>query len=486
MLRGAFPQSRTEHVTAMKVETQELPDSEVSLSFEVEDARLERAIDSASRRMAGRVKIDGFRLGKAPRALVERVVGRESLIEEALNSLLPEVYEEALRETNVQALTEPVFDVETITPLKAKATVVVPPHVELGDYRTIRHNLPEVSVDDEELNAVLHQLQESHAEWVPVSRPAGIGDRIAMDVTGTRDGKQVLADEDVEYELRAESPVPVRGFAEALVGIGVDETRAFELEDTNVPAPEEGETAPPPAMIAFEVTCHDVKGKELPGVDDSFAATVGSFADLDALKTEIRGQIQVRAEQKARSTLENEVIDEVVDGSKVEIPEKLATLDAQRMQDRLARDLDSRGLTIEQYLRILRVTQEEIDQRYLEESRRALRRGFVLQAVADHEKIEVTDEEVTSSVRAALEADRADNRTIKRALRQTEILDRARTALVEQRATDWLVREATSDAQVAEADPQGSSEAHDEVALPEPSQELSDDPPAQTSKEGPE
>src|SRR5687767_1288188 len=113
-----------EHVSPMKVETQQLADSEVALSFEVEDARLERAMDAAYKRLAGRVNIAGFRRGKAPRQLVERVVGRESLIEEALNQLLPEVYQEALKETNVQALTAPEFDVESINPLKAKATVV--------------------------------------------------------------------------------------------------------------------------------------------------------------------------------------------------------------------------------------------------------------------------------------------------------------------------------------------------------------------------
>src|SRR5947199_846025 len=146
----------------MKVETRELPDSEFEFSFEVEDARVERAMDAAYRRVASQVNIAGFRRGKAPRALVERVIGHESLLEEALNVLLPEVYEEAVREANVEALTEPVFDVESITPLKAKATVVVPPPVELGDYRSIRRERPEVAVSDEEIDGVLQSLRERH------------------------------------------------------------------------------------------------------------------------------------------------------------------------------------------------------------------------------------------------------------------------------------------------------------------------------------
>src|SRR5581483_2728342 len=121
----------------MKVETEQLPDGEVALSFEVEDDRVERAMDAAYRRVANRVDIAGFRRGKAPRPLVERVIGRDQLLQEALNQLLPEVYEEALKETNVQAISEPEFDVESLAPLRAKATVIVQPAVELGDYQSI-------------------------------------------------------------------------------------------------------------------------------------------------------------------------------------------------------------------------------------------------------------------------------------------------------------------------------------------------------------
>src|SRR5438128_3193971 len=203
----------------MKVETEQLPHGEVALSFEVEDIRVERAMDAAYRRLANRVDIAGFRRGKAPRPLVERVVGRESLVDEALNHLLPEVYEEALRETHVDAVTEPEFDVESLTPLRAKATVVVRPTVELGDYRSIVRDIPEPTVNEEEVNAVLEQLRERHAEWVPADRPAGAGDRVAMDVTGTTDDETVISQDDVEYVIDLENSAPLPGFAAKLVGI---------------------------------------------------------------------------------------------------------------------------------------------------------------------------------------------------------------------------------------------------------------------------
>src|SRR5437870_1168243 len=203
----------------MKVETEELPDSQVALSMEIEDERLDRAMELAYRHLAGHVNIAGFRRGKAPRSLVERVVGHEQMLEEALEHLLPEAYEEALQITQVRALTDPEFDVESMAPLKAKATVVVRPPVELGDYLAIQHEPKGAEVDDKEIEEVVEQLRDSHAEWVPAERPAGVGDRVAIDVVGRVEDEEIIRREDIEYVLEAERPDPVPGFADQLVGM---------------------------------------------------------------------------------------------------------------------------------------------------------------------------------------------------------------------------------------------------------------------------
>src|SRR5438093_11102291 len=148
----------------MKVETEELPDSQVALSMEIEDERLERAMELAYRHLAGHVNIAGFRRGKAPRSLVERVVGHEQMLEEALEHLLPEAYAEALQIAQVKALTDPEFDVESMSPLKAKATVVVRPPVELGDYREIKKDHASTDVESSEVDDVLDQLRVDQAE----------------------------------------------------------------------------------------------------------------------------------------------------------------------------------------------------------------------------------------------------------------------------------------------------------------------------------
>jgi len=443
----------------MKVETEQLPDGEVALSFEVEDVRVERAMDAAYRRVANKVDIAGFRRGKAPRQLVERVVGRESLMEEALNTLLPEVYEEALRETSVDAVSEPEFDVESLTPLRAKATVIVRPTVELGDYRSISRDLPESVVTDEEINVVLDQLRERHAEWVPAERAAEVGDRVTMDITGTVEEETIISQDDVDYVLDPESNAPLPGFAEKLVGISAGEERNFDIEV----APETENPRLAGKTVAFKVTVKDVKAKELPELDDFFATTVGTYKELAELRSDIEEQLRGRAEVSSRRTIEEEVLDEAVKAATLTLPDKLIDYQAQRSLDRLVRDLDSHGLSIEQYLRLRGTTEEDLRTEFREQADRSLRRDFVLRAIAAKEELELTDEDVEEGIRAALTSDGGDQRAVTRALKNAEVRERARGSLLEQRAVQWLLEHA-----IREPAPAPSGEAEPQATEPEP------------------
>jgi trigger factor len=432
----------------MKVETQDLPDSQVELSFEIEDARVERAMDAAYRRLAGRVNISGFRRGKAPRQLVERVLGREALLEDALNHLLPEVYEEAVREANVRALTDPEFNIESLTPLRAKATVVVPPRVELGDYHTITRELPETSVTSEEVDAVLDSLREAHAEWVPVERAARFGDRLTIDVEGHADGARVFNHENVDYVLEEGSPNPMAGFSEQLVGIQTGETREFELTEEPPEDLPEGASQPlTPRTIAFKVTAQDIKEKELPVLDDEFAAGLGSYQDLTDLRSRVERQLRERAEMTARTDTQQQIIDEAIASAIIELPPKLIEQHAHRLRDRLARQLDTSGLSIEQYLRVRHMAAEEFDAELDADAERSLKRSLVLQEIGAREGISVTDEEVDTGIREAFEREDANERMITTALRTAELRERVRTSLLEERAAKWLIDHAMPDVQ---------------------------------------
>ncbi|HZT05427.1 MAG TPA: trigger factor [Chloroflexota bacterium] len=435
----------------MKVETEQLDQGEIALSFEVEDARVERAMDAAYRRVANRVDIAGFRRGKAPRPLVERVIGRESLMQEALNQLLPEVYEEALRETNIQAISEPEFDVESLSPFRAKATVLVQPNVALGAYESIKREPTSVTVSEDEIAGVLQQLRERHAEWVPTDQAAAAGDRVTIDVSGYANGEEVVSQEDVDYVLDLEGSTPIPGFAEKLVGATAGETREFRLA---VPSEDMAEKLAG-KEIDFTVTVKDVKAKDLPELDDYFAATVGTYKDLGELRADVERQLRERAEATAERSLRDEIVDEAVAMATVELSDKLIDYHAHRSWDRLGRDLDSRGLTIEQYARFRRMSEDDLRSEVRAESERTLRRDLVLRSIASAQQLDVSDEDVDAGVRAVLSADGADDRAIARALRSAEIRDRVRSTLRESRAVQWLVDHAVREsAPVPAGDPE--------------------------------
>ncbi len=448
----------------MKVETQDLPDNEVALSMEIEDERLEHAMETAYRHLAGRVNIAGFRRGKAPRSLVERVVGREALLEEALEHLLPEVYQEALETSGVKALTDPEFDVESMTPLKAKATVVVRPPVELGDYQSIKKDPPSTDVESSEVDSVLQQLREEHAEWVPAERASAFGDRVAIDVVGTVEDRQAINGEDIEYLVEEDNPSPVPGFAAQLVGMSAGDVKDFQLA-----VPEDAESAYAGQTMAFHVAVKDVKAKELPALDDDFATTVGSFKDLAELRTQLTTQLQERAQVTSRLTHEADVLSEAVEGATIALPDKLVNHQAGRLRDRMARELDTRGLTIEQYQRIRHQSDEELEAEFRSDAERSLKRSFVLQTIAEREGLVVPEERVDASIRDAFSADGGGNRAAERALRQGPVRERVRSSLIEEEAAKWLVEHAKGPEPTdAAQDEAGSAASEQEPESPAP------------------
>jgi trigger factor len=435
----------------VKVSTQEIEQSQVVLEIEVDPPRLERAMDQAYRRMAGRLKVPGFRPGKAPRPLVERMVGRESLLEDAIEHLVPEVYREAVDQESLYPIEEASFDVVEAEPLKVKATVPVRPKVQLGDYRSLRRELAVPEVTDEQVDNVITQLRESHATWVPVERPVALEDRVAMDVHGTADDKPILDRHDVEYVVRAESDRPMPGFAEQLVGMSGGDEKTFTLT-----APADFEDADLAGKAAtFQVKVDWVKEKHLPDLDDSFASTVGSFSTMDELKAEVRQELQTRAEATARQELQEGLIDAVVEGASLELPPQAIEKQAVRRRQELASSLDRQGITIEQYRQLTGKSADEFNTELESAARRELTRLFVLDAVADAEQVAVDPVEVEAEIREAAGDGPEARRLVREALARRETRARVESVVRERKTVAHLVDLATgsADGQSAEAKP---------------------------------
>ena len=434
---------------AVKISSQEIESSQVVLEIEVDPPRVERAMDQAYRRFAGRLKVPGFRPGKAPRPLVERMVGREALLEDAIEHLVPEVYREAVREEDLRPIEEAAFEVVEAEPLRIKATVPVRPKVQLGDYASLRRELTVTEVTDEQVTDVLDQLRESHATWVPVERPAQLDDRVAIDVQGKAGDEPLLDRQDAEYVPRAGDTRPVPGFAEQLVGVSAGEEKAFtiRLPDDYADPALAGKDA------SFQVKVHWVKEKHLPEPDDAFASTVGSFNTLDELKEHVRAELRARAEATARRDLQEGVVEAVVGVASLELPPQAISRHAARLRQQLAGTLDNQGISVEQYRQLTGKTAAEFDEELQTQARRDLTRLFVLEAIADAEGIAVEPIEVEAEIRRLVGDGPDARRELRQALARPETRNRVESALRERKTIEYLLELATGETDGAAARP---------------------------------
>jgi len=213
---------------ALNVTAERIPDSQVVLTIEVDPERLERSMDQAYRRVAPRVRIPGFRPGKAPRRVVELHLGREALLHEALDRLVPEVVEEAIKAQELEMVATPDLEITSLEPVVIKATVPVRPNVDLGDYRALRVEPEPAEVDEAEVERTLESLRRRYADIEPIDRPVQEGDRVRLDITGEVEGRTVLRQEDVEVSVRAEELANVPGVFERLLGMGKGEEAECE------------------------------------------------------------------------------------------------------------------------------------------------------------------------------------------------------------------------------------------------------------------
>lgn len=441
----------------MKVSSTELPPRQVALDIEVEQDRLERAIDEAYRRLSGRVDVPGFRRGKAPRSMVERLIGRERLVEDALDRLLPEVVGEAIQQEKVEAYTRPRVESIEFDPLRLKAIVGLPPKVELGDYRdSLRVDTEQAAVTDEQVDAVIQRLRDSYAQWVPVERAVQLGDRVGMDVRATVDGESrpMLDSKEAEYVVDPDGVQPAPGFAERVIGMSAGEVRTFTLNLAD--DYREKEIAGKPAQ--FEVNLHWVKERELPAVDDDFAQQVGDYTDVAGLRSAVESQLRTREEERVREQLQEAAMDKLVEISSIEFPPQLIEHQAQHMLETFTRNVEQQGLQLPQYLRMVGKDQDTFDQEMRTEAESRIRRTLALDAFANAENIGVDQQEVEDEVhRVAAGSD--DAAAVERlALANPTTVQRVQEATRERKAMARLLEVATGDARNGDNTPAKFSE----------------------------
>ncbi|MGD0205799.1 MAG: trigger factor [Dehalococcoidia bacterium] len=341
----------------MKVTVECIPESQVVLEIEVEPERLERSLERAYRRLAQKTEVPGFRKGKAPRQMLERYLGRDAVMQEALGLLIPEVYNQVIEEENIDAIDRPSIEVVQQEPLILKATVPVRPSVDLGNYREVRVEREPVRVSEEQVNEELEELRHRYAILEPVDRSLQTGDQVRADVRVSVDGRSVFSEDDAEFRLRQGVPVLLPGFAEQLPGSekGVERQFSIDVPQDYPQRPLAGKTC------LCRVLVKEIKEERLPELDDAFAAVVGEgFSGLEALRQRLESDLRQSAERETDARYRERVVDGVVAGASVEFPPALAE---REMEQLLRERLSASGAgDIERYLRQVRKSEEELRQ----------------------------------------------------------------------------------------------------------------------------
>ncbi|MBN1161257.1 MAG: trigger factor [Dehalococcoidales bacterium] len=379
----------------MKVTKEKVENSQAYLTIEMEPAEMEAGMQDAYRKLVQKANIPGFRKGKAPRAIVERTLGRGRLLEEAIDSVIPKAYEQALKEQEIEPYAQPSLEITQAEPMIFKAVVPLAPSVTLGDYKSIRLK-PEVEkIKDDNINAVIEELRHQHATWEPVERPVEYNDMAIIDINSESDDKPLVQRAGSQYLVTKDSVSPAPGFAEQIVGMKKDETREFDLT-----FPEDY----PGKQLAgkkahFKVTLQEVKEEKLPELNDAFVTQVSKdFKDLKALREEVAKTLKLRAEERARMDHEEKVINTAVEQSKIEYPPVIIDYEINRIINDQAQQLQATGQGMDEYLRSINKTPEQLQEELRPVAVRNVNASLVLSKIAEEEKIEVSDEEIRTGI----------------------------------------------------------------------------------------
>jgi trigger factor len=478
----------------VKVTAERLPDAQVVLNIEVEPEKVARATERAYQSLANRVRIPGFRPGKAPRFLVERYLGGPDVLkQEGIERVIPEAYREALQQADVRPIDQPEIEVVSTEPFVLKATVSVEPQVELGDYKSIRVPRIPVDVPYERINETIERLREQQTEWIPVERPARAGDRVTADVVGTvgaaptlydpsgqpilqtAGGERMMDAKNAEIEIDPESSAPVPGFHEQIVGVWPKSEKRFVL---SLPAdwPNEEQRS---KSVMFQVTVHEVKEAKVPSLDDEFARAVGSeYATLDQLREDVRERLREQLEHEAEHQYEDAVIRELIAFSRIELPPALVKRETDRLLQNFERSLARQRLALDQYLRLTGKSADGLRDELRPQAEANLRSYLVLREVGQAEGARVTPEEVASEIAGATQGmDDADAKQTRQMLERPEQREDLEASLWHRKVVKLLTD--IAQAPPIEAAPAAAAEPSAEAAgaSPEPSAEAEDETP---------
>ncbi|KKK38272.1 trigger factor [Mesobacillus campisalis] len=383
----------------MSAKWEKLEGNQGVLTIEVDAEKVNEGLEAAFKKVVKTINVPGFRKGKMPRQMFEKRFGVEALYQDAIDILLPEAYANAIDETGIFPVDRPEIDVEQIEKGKSlivKATVTVKPEVKLGEYKGLEVEAFDTEVTDEEVEAELKSLQERNAELVVKEEgKAENGDTVVLDFEGFVDGEAFEGGKAENYSLELGSGSFIPGFEEQLVGIATGEEKEVE-----VTFPEEyhaAELAGKPAV--FKVKVHEIKGKELPELDDEFAKDVDEEVEtLEALKEKTKNRLKHDKEHQKEHHVQDTVVEKAAANSEIDIPEVMIENEIDRMMSEFEQRLQMQGMNLDLYFQFSGQDQSALREQMKEDAESRVRVNLTLEAIAEAENITVSEEDVNAEL----------------------------------------------------------------------------------------
>ena len=437
---------------------EKLEKSRVALTIEASAEEFEAAVNKAYLKMRGKINVPGFRVGKAPRKIIEKMYGEEVFYEEAVNIILPDAYEDAVKEQKLDVVGYPEVELESCTKdgVVFKCTVAVYPEVKLGQYKGLEAPKAEVKVAAADVNARLKEMADRNSHLVSVERAVKKGDTADIDFEGFDNGVAFDGGKGENFDLEIGSGSFVPGFEEQLIGM-----KAGEEKDIDITFPENYAPELAGKPVVFHVKVNEVKVKEVPAIDDEFAKDVSEFDTLKELKADIKKKMTAERTEAAQRAFEDVLMAKVAEGVEAEIPHEMVELQAERMMEQFKQQLAAQGIPFDQYLQMTGTTEADFRKQADGPAAEQVKMDLAVEAIIKAEGLEATDEDVENELKNVAEKYGMDLETVKKYLRPEDVKEQ----VIREKAVKVVADSAVA---VAPAEEKAELEAEGEVVEKKP------------------
>lgn len=452
----------------MSLQVEKLEKNMAKLTIEVSAEELEKAIEGAYQKNKNKISVPGFRKGKVPRRMIENMYGKEIFYEDAANALIPDAYEKALEECEEEIVSSPKIEVVTIeagSPFVFTAEVALKPEVKLGKYKGVKVDKAEVEVTDDEIEAEINKEREANARTLTIdNRPVKDGDETVIDFEGFVDGVAFEGGKGENYPLTIGSGAFIPGFEEKLIGAEIGKE-----VDVEVTFPEDYHAEDLKGKAAvFKCTVKEIKEKELPVLDDEFAAEVSEFDTLAEYKEDVKKKLAEKKEKDAKNAKEDAVIEAIITDSEMEIPEAMIETQQRQMLDDFAQRIQMQGLSMEQYMQFTGLTSQAMLEQIKPQALKRIQSRLVLEAVVAAENITASEEDYQKEAERMAEVYQMEVDKVKEMLEENaSAKEQLMKDLAITKAVEFVVENAKEGVKTTKAKTTKKAKAEDETAKEE-------------------